>query len=102
MIYSILYIIQISWYKHIFINQLQQYRNKIVVQLSSYYGHIYGYLCCGEAADHMITKDNALLCPFFFSTYMVLFDTFLFLCMFICISVAHSETKYVKTLINRA
>ena len=39
-IYSILYIIQISWYKHMFIHQLQQYKNKIVVQFSSYYGHI--------------------------------------------------------------
>ena len=84
MIYSILYIIQISWYKHIFINQLQQYRNKIVVQFSAYYGNIYGYLGCGEAADHMITKDNAFLCPFFFSTYMVLFDTFLY---YVCLSV---------------
>ena len=35
MIYSILYNIQISWYKHIFINQLQQYKNKIEVQFSS-------------------------------------------------------------------
>ena len=35
-----LYVIQIIWYKFIFINQLQQYKNKIVVQFSSYYGHM--------------------------------------------------------------
>ena len=80
MIYSVLYVIQISWYKHIFIHQLQQYENNIVVQFCLYYGHIYGYLGCGEAADHMIAKNSGLLYPFFFATYMymVLFDTFLY------------------------
>ena len=78
MIYSILYIIQISWYKLIFIHQLQQYKNKIVVQFYSYYGHIYGCLGCDEAADHMITKNSGLLYPFFFATYMVLFYTYMY------------------------
>ena len=63
MIYLILYIIQISWYKHIFIHQLQQYK---------------------KAADHMITKNSGLLYPFFFGTYMVSFDTFLY---YVCLSV---------------
>ena len=66
-----------------FIHRLQQYKNKIVVQFSSYYGHIYGCLGCGEVADHMITKNSGLLYPFFFATYMVLFDTFVyFVCLF--------------------
>ena len=90
MIYSILYIIQISRYKHIFIHQLQQYKNKIVVQFSSYYGHIYGCLGCGEAADHMIAKNSGLY-PLFFATYMymVLFDTFLY---YVCLSVLVRRT----------
>ena len=37
---------------------------------------IYGCLGCGEAADHTITKKSGLPHPFFFATYMVLFDTF--------------------------
>ena len=53
-------------------------KNKILVQFSSYYGHVYGCLGCGEAADHMITKNSGLLYPFFFATYMVLFDTFFY------------------------
>ena len=40
-IYSILYVIQIIWYKYIFIHQLQQYKNKIVVQFPSYYALIW-------------------------------------------------------------
>ena len=88
-IYSILYIIQISWYKHIFIHLLQQYKNNIVVQFSSYHGHIYGCLGCGEATDHMITKNSGLLYPFFFATYMVLFDTFLY---HVCLSVLVRRT----------
>ena len=59
-------------------NFLQQYKNKIVVQLSSYHGHIFGCLGCGEAADHMITRESGSVYPFFFATYMVLFDTFLY------------------------
>ena len=89
MIYSILYIIQISWYKHIFIPQLQQYKNKIVVQFSSYHGHIYRCLGCGEAADHMNTKNSGLLYPFFFAAYMVLFDAFLY---YVCLSVLVRRT----------
>ena len=85
MIYSILYVIQIIWYKYIFIHQLQQYKNKIVVQFPYYYWHI----CCGEAADHTITKNSGLLYPFFFATYMVLFDTFLY---YVCLSVLARRT----------
>ena len=88
-IYSILYVIQIIWYKYIFIHQLQQYKNKIVVQLSYYYAHIYGCLGCGEAADHTITENSGLLYPFFFATYMVLFDTFLY---YVCLSVLVRRT----------
>ena len=89
MIYSILYIIHISWYKHIFIHQLQQDKTKIVVQFSSYHGQIYGCLGCGEAADPMITKNSGLLYPFFFATYMVLFDIFLY---DVCLSVLVRRT----------
>ena len=64
-IYSILYVIQIIWYEHIFIHQLQQYKNKIVVQFSSYSGHIYGCLGCDRAADHMITKIADFSIPSF-------------------------------------
>ena len=63
---------------------------------------IYGCVGCGEAADHTITKNSGLLYPFFFATYMVLFDTFICIMLFICISEAHNGTKYVKTVINRA
>ena len=47
-------------------------------------------------------KTAGFSIPFIFATYMVLFDTFFVLCMFICFSEAHNGKKYVKTLINRA
>ena len=39
--------------------------------------------------NHMITKNSALLYPFFFATYMVLFDTFLY---YVCLSVLVRRT----------
>ena len=50
---------------------------------------IYGWLGCGEAADHTITKNSGLLYPFFFATYMILFDTFLY---YVCLSVLVRRT----------
>ena len=50
---------------------------------------IYRCLGCGEAADHMITKNSEILYPFFFATYMVLFDTFLY---YLCLSVLVKRT----------
>ena len=50
---------------------------------------ISGCLGCGEAADHTITKNSGLLYPFFFATYMVFFDTFLY---YVCLSVLGRRT----------
>ena len=46
------------------------------------------------------TKNFGLLYPFFFATYMVLFDTCNYCLVFICISQAHNEPKYVKAVIH--
>ena len=64
---------------------------------------IYGYFGWGEAANHMITKNSGLLYPFFFATYMVLYDTCIYCTMyFFCSTEANNGTKYVKTVINNS
>ena len=102
MSYPILSVSQFIWYKHIFIHQLQQHKNNIVVQCSSYYGHIH----VAAVVKQLVTwspKCSGLLYPFFFATYMVLYNSLhviIVLGIFISISEAHNGIKYVKTVIN--